>query len=352
MNLYEAKRACPFVIPVIGNIDKYVSTSLQIHKILLEYTDRVEVFSIDECFVDLTDVADMFGGVENIALQIKHSIKKQFGLTCSIGIAPNRVVAKIAGKYKKPDGLTILTAAEVPEFMARLTVDQLQGVGLGGKIAQKLKYMGINTAKQLGEADADMLKARFGVMGRFYKNVGLGIDHTPVKYYNDEPPVKSVGHSHTLPEDTYDLSVVKAFLLMLSEKAAARLREYKLTGRTVYLMVRFDDFEMFSGRDTMKHYFNTGTELCEHAWKIFQRLLPLKKAVRLLGVSITNLSSAAERQEYIFEDMRKKQRLTEVMDVINNKYGSFTIKPGTVKIAEQHGILERCGIIGTSLIKE
>ena len=352
MNLYEAKRACPFVIPVIGNIDKYVSTSLQIHKILLEYTDRVEVFSIDECFMDLTDVADMFGGVENIALQIKHSIRKQFGLTCSIGIAPNRVVAKIAGKYKKPDGLTILTAAEVPGFMAKLTVDQLQGVGLGGKIAQKLKYMGINTAKQLGEADADMLRARFGVMGRFYKNVGLGIDHASVKSYNDDPPVKSVGHSHTLPEDTYDLSVVKSFLLMLSEKAAARLREYKLTGRTVYLMVRFDDFEMFAGRNTMKHYFNTGVELYEHAWKIFQRLMPLKKAVRLLGVSITNLSCAAEKQEYLFEDMQKKQRLTEVMDVINNKYGSFTIKPGAIKIAEQHGILERCGIIGTSLIKE
>src|ERR1035437_1243370 len=244
MNLYEAKRACPFVIPVIGNIDKYVSTSLQIHKILLEYTDRVEVFSIDECFMDLTDVERFWGGGEKIALRIKQSIKKQFGLTCSIGIAPNRVVAKIAGKYKKPDGLTILTAEEVPAFMAKLTVDQLQGVGLGNKVAQKLKYMGINTAKQLGEADADMLKARFGVMGRFYKNVGLGIDHTPVKSYSDEPPVKSVGHSHTLPEDTYDLSVVKSFLLMLSEKTAARLRGYKLTGRTVYLTVRFDDFEI------------------------------------------------------------------------------------------------------------
>ncbi|MEI7542845.1 MAG: DNA polymerase IV [bacterium] len=352
MNLYEAKRACPFVIPVIGNIEKYVSTSLQIHKILLEYTDRVEVFSIDECFVDLTEVERFWGGGEKIALRIKQSIKKQFGLTCSIGIAPNRVVAKIAGKYKKPDGLTILTTEEVPTFMAKLTVDQLQGVGLGHKIAQKLKYMGINTAKQLGEADGDMLKARFGVMGRFYKNVGLGIDHTPVKFYNDSPPVKSVGHSHTLPEDTYDVTVVKAFLLMLSEKTAARLREYKLTGRTVYLIVRFDDFEMFSGRETLKHYFNTGVELYELAWKIFQRLMPLKKAVRLLGVSITNLSSGLERQEYLFEDMQKKQKLTEVMDNINNKYGAFTIKASAIKIAEKHGILERCGIIGTSLIKE
>jgi DNA polymerase-4 len=155
-----------------------------------------------------------------------------------------------------------------------------------------------------------------------------------------------------LPEDTYDLSVVKAFLLMLSEKTATRLREYKLAGRTVYLMVRFDDFEMFSGRDTRKHYLNTGVELYDMAWTIFQRLMPLRKAVRLLGVSITNLAGGVERQEYLFENMRKKQRLTEVMDNINNKYGAFTIKPGAIKIAEQHGILERCGIIGTSLIKE
>jgi hypothetical protein len=109
---------------------------------------------------------------------------------------------------------------------------------------------------------------------------------------------------------------------------------------------------MFSGRDTLKHFLNTGVELYELAWKIFQRLMPLKKAVRLLGVSITNLTRGVERQEYLFEDMQKKQRLTEVMDNINNKYGSFTIKPGAIKIAEQHGILERCGIIGTSLIKE
>jgi DNA polymerase-4 len=137
---------------------------------------------------------------------------------------------------------------------------------------------------------------------------------------------------------------------MLSEKTAARLRAYKLMGRTVLMMIRWGDFDMYGSRSTMKHYFNSGKEICDNAWKIFERLLPLRKAVRLIGVSITNLS-ACDKQEYLFDDLQKRQRVLEVMDEINIKYGGFTVKPSTLLTAEKHGILERCGIISTRLMK-
>ncbi len=350
MTLPEARRLCPFVIPVIGNLDKYVDVSLRIHKIMLEYTDQVEVFSIDECFLDVTGVEHLWGGAVNIAAGIKKKIKEQIGITCSAGVAPNKVVAKLAAKSKKPDGLTVVEPDEVENFMFPLPVEKLQGVGIGARLSEKFRLMGINTARDLAMADGGFLKARFGVMGAFYKNVGLGRDSSRVKKYSEQAPVKSVGHSHTLPKDTYDISVVRSYLLMLCEKTAARLRGYKLTGRTVFLMVRFGDFEIFSGRETLKSCFNTGYGIFSLAWKIFERVLPLKKAVRLLGVGISNLAGG-DTQQYLFEDMQKKQKLSAVMDEINAKYGELTVKPSSVIIAQKHGILGRCGIISTRLIK-
>ncbi len=350
MTIPEARKLCPRLIPVVGNLDKYVDTSIRIHKILLDYTDKVEVFSIDECFMDLTTTEKLFGGGEKAAMEMKKRIKDELGLLCSIGIAPNKVVAKIAAKSKKPDGLVIVREADVPAFMENLPVSKLQGVGIGRQLERKFLSLGIDTAKKLGMADERMLKDNFGILGRMYKNIGLGKDSSDVKGYNYESPVKSVGHSHTLPADTMDISVIRSFLLMLSEKTAVRLREYKLLGRTAFLAVRFEDFEMHCSRATLHHYFNSGVELFEEAWKIFEKLMPLKKKVRLLGVSISN-TATGHGQQYLFENMERKQKLMEVMDEINNKYGAFTLKPSSIIKAEKHGILERCGIMSTRLIK-
>lgn len=350
MTIPEVKKLCPSVIPVIGNIDKYIDTSLKIHKILLEFTDKVEVFSIDECFVDVTDTENLFGGAVEIAEKIKERMKEETGLKCSIGIAPNKVVAKLAAKLKKPDGLTMVGEEDVPAFMAKLPVEKLQGAGIGRQLSEKFRSLGITTAKELGEAPVSMLTGHFGVMGRVYKNIGLGRDVSGVKKYDFRSAVKSVGHSHTLSADTYDHSVIKSYLLMLSEKTGTRLREYRMTARTVFLFVRFGDFDMFARRMTLKHFFNSGTEIYGHAWNIFQAVLPLKKAVRLLGVSVTNLS-AVDGQQYLFGDLQKKQMVLSTVDGINLRYGDFTVKPAALIIAEHHGILERCGIISTRLMK-
>ncbi|PKL91078.1 MAG: DNA polymerase IV [Candidatus Goldiibacteriota bacterium HGW-Goldbacteria-1] len=351
MTLPEARQICPGLIPVQGDLDKYIETSLRIHKILLDYTDMVEVFSIDECFMDVTATHRLFGGAVNIAREIKDRIKKEFGLLCSVGIGPNRVVSKIAGKMHKPDGLTVMNKEDIYGIFKNMPVEKLQGVGIGPRVAEKLYFIGIKTAAELGGAPVQLLKSHFGILGRIYKAIGMGLDDTPVAKYGDEKPVKSVGHSHTLAADTTDINVIYSYLLMLCEKTGFRLRGYKLTARTAAVYVRFSDFTGFSQRKTFKHYFDSGEEIFKCAKEIFDSLLPLQKEVRLLGISVGNLSAAAG-QSFLFENDEKKRQLTCAVDEINKKHGDFTVKPALLITAEKFGILERCGIISTRIWKK
>jgi len=196
-----------------------------------------------------------------------------------------------------------------------------------------------------------LLKSHFGILGRIYKAIGMGLDDTSVAKYGDEKPVKSVGHSHTLAADTADINVIYSYLLMLCEKTGFRLRGYGLTARTVALYVRFSDFTGFSRRKTFKHYFNSGEEIFKCAKEIFEDILPLKKEVRLLGISAGNLSGAAG-QFFLFEKEEKKRKVTAAVDEINTKHGDFTVKPALLITAEKFGILERCGLISTRIWKK
>ncbi|MCX8093767.1 MAG: DNA polymerase IV [Candidatus Goldbacteria bacterium] len=352
MTIPEARKLCPNVNIVYGNLDKYIDTSLKIHKIFLDFTDRVEVFSIDECFIDVTDVENYYGGAENIALIIKRRLKYEFGLTCSIGIGPNKVIAKLAAKMKKPDGLTIIPQKKVQDFLKELSIEKMQGIGIGKHLAEKFKKLGINTAADLGNADPMMLSGYFGILGQVYKNIGLGIDYTPVRSYYDKPPVKSVGHSYTFPQDTNNIEVIKSYLLMLSEKTGERLRYYKMAGKTVCIFIRFSDFSHIMRRNTYPHYFNSGVEIFKKSIEILvKNIFPLSKKVRLLGVSISGLTRITT-QEYLFEEQRKNKKLIETVDEINGKYGQFTIKPLSMKIAENFGILKKCGVFTTRTWKK
>lgn len=353
MTIPEARRLCPGVIIVYANLDKYIDISLKIHKVLLDFTDKVEVFSIDECFMDITDVQDYFGGAETIALTIKKRLKKKFGLTCSIGIGPNRVIAKLAAKIKKPDGLTIVRQDNVQSFLKALPIEKLQGVGIGKKISEKLKKLGINTAAELGSASQMLLTAYFGIRGLIYKNIGLGIDYyKSFKSYYDKPSIKSIGHSCTFPQDTDNIEVIKSYLLMLSEKVGSRLREYKMSGKIICVFVRFFDFSHLIKRKTYLHYFSSGIEIFKKSVEIFEEIFfRLSKRVRFLGVSISGLTKVTT-QEYLFEEQRKNTKLINAVDEINRKYGEWTIKPLSMKIVENFGIPARCGVIAVRTWKK
>jgi DNA polymerase-4 len=340
MTIPEAKRLCPHIIIVTADPDKYLDASYKIHEILLHYTDLVEVYSIDECFMDLKGARL---SAEEAALKIKEEIRNSLGLTCSIGIATNKLVAKLGSDMKKPDGLTIINDEDIPSLFAKLPVKELWGIGKS--TAEHLSKYGIETAKQLGEADEDLMKQNFGILGPKMKLMGQGKYFDPVVSYYKPREVKSVGHSHTFPEDTYDLDVIKAFMRMLSEKVATRLQKYKLKGRVIHLYVRYADFTGFGIQTTFEQHTDSGFFIFKQALTIFKTALPLQKKVRLLGISVGQLIKE-NGQALLFEEAEKDEKIKEVLFQLNEKYGEFSVKPASVIIAEKFGIKERCAMIG------
>src|SRR5512136_1006250 len=173
MNVYEAKQRCPHLILVIGDNRKYTWTSSQIIKIFKEFTPQVEVFSIDEAFLDVTGSLRLFGSAERIAYLIKAGIRHQFGITCSIGIAPNKLLAKLASDMQKPDGLTVIRPEEVSRILETVPVKDLCGVGR--KTARQLALYGITSCGDLGRFPVGVLRQRFGVIGERLQQMGRGL---------------------------------------------------------------------------------------------------------------------------------------------------------------------------------
>jgi DNA polymerase-4 len=196
-----------------------------------------------------------------------------------------------------------------------------------------------------------MLTTYFGVLGYHLKNMGKGEDAAPVRLYGGREQIKSVGHTHTLPRNTWDIAVIKSYLLMLSEKVGTRLREAGMMGRTVSLVVRYADFTTFSRQHNLKECIKDSNALYQTASILFTQILPLSQAVRLLGVSISSLLPD-NGQPFLFEQYEKRRKLTEAVDSINKQYGAFTIKPSSLLIAEQFGIEEPCGMIGKYWMKK
>ena len=327
MAIWEGKRTCPELIIVVGDNRKYTHTSTKINEIFRDYTPEVEAFSIDESWLDVTHSLGIFGSAVNIAYLIKARIRHSFGITCSIGIAPNKLLAKLASDMQKPDGLTVIRPEEVPRVMERLPVVEL--CGIGKKTAYQFKIMNINTCGELGRCDVERLTRKFGVLGKRLKEMGQGFDSSPVVQYGEEDDVKSVGHSSTLERDIDDPSEIRRFLLQLSEMVGSRARRYGVSGKTIHLYVRYADFFSSWGKQTtLKSYINLSDEIYKAALSILDTI-ELEQPVRLLGVCLSNLKHQAE-QLPLFEDERKKLFATQAMDQVNERFGSMAVTYGSL----------------------
>lgn len=326
MNGWEARQKCPHLIFVVGNNRKYTYTSTGIIRIMREYTPLVEVFSIDEAFLDVTGCLSLFGSPEDISRKIKARIREQFGLTCSIGIAPNKLLAKLASDMQKPDGLTVIRPEDVSTVLERVPIQDLCGVGK--KTQQQLERFGIKTCGELGRFPVELLKRHFGVVGERLRLMGLGIDDSPVVPEEEAEEVKSVGHSTTLDRDITDREEIRMHLLQLSEMVGRRARRYQVAGRTVTLTVRYQDFTTFSRQESATAYTNNSEEIYRGALKILEGI-DLTQPVRLLGVKISNLRQHTE-QLPLFPAERKKALLASAMDDVNSKFGDFSVTFGTL----------------------
>jgi len=319
MNVYEAKKLCPHLILVVGNNEKYTHTCKELQKIYLQFTPDVEAYSIDEAFLDITTTHHLFGGPEAIGNSIKTQIKEQFGITCTVGIAPNILIAKLASDIAKPDGLRWIQPEEVESVLENLPLKELWGIGSG--LTEKLEALGIKTCGKLGRAPASLLRNKFGIIGEHLKAMGMGICNRPLIVHEEDP--KSIGHSMTFPEDLSDKREMEAEILKLSEMVGRRARRYGFIGRKVSLTVRYSDFETFSKQTTLYDYTNHTHEIYKNAISIFNGIR-LKNRVRLLGVCLSSLIKDCN-QMLLFEDKRKKKALLQAMDAVNDRYGDFKL---------------------------
>ena len=281
MNTWQAKQACPQVIFVIGDNRKYTHTSSEIMKMMRDYTPLVEVFSIDEAWLDVTHSLAIFGSAENIAYLLKARIRHRFGITCSIGIAPNKLLAKLASEMKKPDGLTIIRPEEVARILEHLPVQEL--CGIGRKTEQQLLMMGIRTCGELGRYPLERLTRKFGIIGERLQQMGQGMDDSPVVPVENQQEVKSVGHSMTLERDISSRRDMEKYLLQLAEMVGRRARRYNVAGKTVHLTVRYADFTTVGRQQTRKVHTNQSEEIFKEAISILDSM-EISQPIRLLGV--------------------------------------------------------------------
>jgi DNA polymerase-4 len=321
MPTWEAKKLCPNLIIVVGDMSKYIHTSKEITSMLTRYTDLVEVFSIDEAFMDITNTKEMFGGEIAIAKKIKRWIRERFHLTCNIGIGPNKLMAKFAGELKKPDALIIIRTEDIPRKIENVEASKL--CGIGRKIEKYLAEIGIETFGELHRCPREKLVKRFGtVYGEHLWHMGQGIDHSPVLPYYHETDPKSIGHSYTLPKFTHNMEEVKGYLLRLSEQVGRRLRQDNFRGNIIHVSLGFGNYKFWNKQKKIEDFIDDGYEI----YKIAEKLLnEVRKNIRFVGVSVSGLLHKID-QISLFPKKEDNKKVLKAVDKINVRFGEFTVK--------------------------
>ena len=326
MTLNEARQHCPALKLVPANNRLYTYVSAQIIKLFQDYTPIVEVFSVDEAFLDISGSLHYFGSAKRIAYLIKSRIKARFGLTCSIGIAPNKLLAKLASDMHKPDGLTLVEVEDVADLLENLPIGEL--CGIGRKTVQRLNCLGVFTCGELGRFPVARLKAHFGVIGQRLSLMGRGIDVSQVCAPEQEAEVKTVGHSMTLRQDISTREDLSRVLLQLAEMVGRRARRYQVMGETVTLTVRYADFSTFTRQQHQPLAIFCSEDIYHAAMKILDGLV-LLQPVRLLGVRLSQLQYR-DHQLSLLPDMRRRELLSASLDQVNDRHGEFTVMSGTL----------------------
>jgi len=325
MPISQAYRLCPSACFLPVRMNRYREVSRGIMSILSDFSPIIEPISLDEAFLDMTGTERLLGDPIKIAKEIKQRVKSEHKITASVGIAPNKLVAKIASDSKKPDGLVFISKDNIKDFLNPLPVSRLWGVGR--KTREDLESLGIKRVKDLTHLTKSDLCSYFGkTKGMFLYQTCRGIDNRPVEC---SAQTKSVSNEVTFQHDVDDMDFLKDKLLFLSEKVAFRLHRQGFYGRTIFLKVRFDDFTTFVKNRTVNRPVRIVDDIYSEVLRLFNSIDLEGKKVRLLGVGITMLVTANSMQQgVLFEENNKKEKAAVVVDKIKEKFGEKIISRG------------------------
>ena len=317
-----AYQRCPHAVYLRGRYERYSEISRQLIATLNEFTPVIEKISIDEAFLDITKSLALFGSAEKIGHQIKKRIYDDLGLVASIGIAPNKFLAKVASDLEKPDGFVVVKEGEEKEFLKSLPISRLWGVGK--KTEAALKQMDIETIGQIAHMPEQDLSRRFGKWGSALWRLANGIDHRSVKPWQTQ---KSISQETTFDEDTGDEGAIHKTLLGLAESLSRLMRKSKLKGRTVTLKIRLEDFSTFTRSKTLSDFVDSTQILKGVAIGLYRKFNKKNMRVRLLGIGVSQLNSVSGEQFGLFEqEAPLDARMTKLLDSLQDKYGEGAVK--------------------------
>jgi DNA polymerase-4 len=316
-----ARRLCPHAIVVRGHFNRYREESRKVFEILESFTPAVEPVSIDEAFLDVTGSQPIFGEPEIIARRIKERVLSETKLTASVGVAPNKFLAKLASDMDKPDGLTVIRLEDIDRVLPPLPVGKIWGIG--PKTASRLEGIGVSTIGDLRNLAADVLERRLGTDAEHYRRLAFGLDDREVSSDGD---AKSIGHEQTFGENLTDPAEVLAVMLEQSEHVSARLRRHKLLARGVTVKIRFGDFQTITRAATLDMAADTTQPIWHAARDLFNAWARQFKPVRLIGVTATKLTRGEPQLElFENEDAKKQQRVDRAVDQITARFGADAI---------------------------
>ena len=330
MPIYQAKQKCPDGIFIRPRMQRYKEISQKIMAVLKNITPLVEPVSIDEAYMDITGCGTLYGTPEQIGVRIKQKISKTVNLTCSVGIAPNKFLAKIASDLDKPDGLTVIMPEMVPAFIDNLPIQKVPGVGK--KTNSRLALMGIKTLGDVKKFPGKMILDRLGKYGKRLLDLSVGIDNSSVKPVSRP---KSVSSEHTLSEDTRNINLLNQHLLRHAEDVAKQLRKLDLRARTITLKLKCADFKQVTRSTTLVTPIQSSDKIFLEASHLLVKY-SLIKQIRLIGIGASGLSSSTlPVQLDLFEKIKTKDRSWEkvdrTVDSITEKFGKDAIRRAALR---------------------
>jgi len=322
----QARRLCPDAVFIRSRMDRYAEVSRELRGIFARYTPLVEPLSLDEAFLDVTSSLRLFGDGEAIARRIKGEIRAELGLVASVGVAPNKFLAKLASDLDKPDGLVVVPADDIQAFLDPLPVSRLWGVG---KVAnRRLGELGVHTIADLRNLPRDLLTGHFGQSAAHLLELARGVDDRRVVPDRD---AKSISHETTFETDIGDTEVLKSWLLELCEQVATRLRRQDLRGKTVFIKVRYGDFRTLTRSESLDAPTNVTRELYASAARLLRAQLAREPgALRLLGMGVSAVTRSSMEQGQLFEqgEREHQRRIDTVVDAIKTRYGARAMRRG------------------------
>ena len=323
--IYLARRKCPYLEVYPPKFEVYKKFSDMMYKYLCNYTNIIERYSIDECFLDYTGSINLFGDPVKVAYRIKDDIYKKFGFTVNVGVGNNKLLAKMASDFEKPNKVHTLFSNEIEKKMFPLPIEDLFMIGKAS--SKKLREMGITTIGELAKTDEDVLVRKFKQMGKMMHEYANGIDNSEVMYEREQ--MKSISNSTVLPYNYHDIEMIKNVIHSLSNEIGKKLRNNKLYADTVGIWFKYTYFDKVSRQIKLDNSISNDEDIYNNSFSIFNSIWNHEDGIRSICVFVSGLSSERKLQLSLFDDITRKDEddnnLQDVIDDLRDKFGDNVI---------------------------